>query len=536
MRTFAPRAAAALALALLLAACGGGGGTAPAAGGDPGAPQPGGTLKFAVGSDAGCVDPQQVASNDTIYSVRQLVDSLTDQDPQTGDIKPWLATNWTSNADASAWTFTLRDGVTFSDGTKLDANAVKANFDRVQQLGVRGNLPKSYLSGYKGTTVDGPLQFTVTFNGPNVQFLQGTSTHSLGILSPATVAKSDDDRCQSVIGSGPFTLAGYTPNASLVLAKRAGYNWGSSLWQHQGEAYLDRIEFSIVPEAGVRAGSLQSGEVDAIGNIGPQDEAPLQGAGDQLLARANPGEPFGITFNNANPLFADPAVRQAVSLAINRPEVVSAVFTSQTKPATSILASTTPDFAGQDAQLGFDAAKAGSTLDAAGWTPGPDGIRAKAGQPLSFEVIYANNAASNKPALELIQQQLRAAGIGITLSERPIADITGITQSGSYQALWLNLTRADPDILRTQFSTKGANLYRFPPSPLDDLLDQQAAAADPATRSSIVAQAQQQLVSDYRVVPVVELTTVLAAGANVHGIRYDASSRIHLFDTWKSAA
>jgi peptide/nickel transport system substrate-binding protein len=535
MRSFVPRAAAVLAAALLLTACGGGGDAPTGAAADPGTPQPGGTLRFAVGSDAGCVDPQQVASNDTIYSVRQLVDSLTDQDPQTGDIKPWLATGWTSNPDASAWTFTLRDGVTFSDGSKLDANAVKANFDRVPQIGVRGSLPKSYLAGYKGTTVDGPLQFTVTFGGPNVQFLQGTSTHSLGILSPATVAKTDDERCQSVVGSGPFVIDKYTPNASLTLTKRPGYGWGSSLWQHQGEAYLDRIEFSIVPEAGVRAGSLQSGEVDAIGNIGPQDEAPLQGAGDQLLARANPGEPFGITFNNSNPLFADPAVRRAVSLAINRPEVVSAVFTSQTKPATSILASTTPDYASQEPLLGFDAAKAASTLDAAGWVPGPDGVRAKAGQPLSFEVIYANNAASNKPALELIQQQLRAAGIGITLSERPIADISGITQSGAFQALWLNLTRADPDILRTQFSTKGANLYRFPASPVDDLLDQQAAAADPATRSSIVAQAQQQLVSDYRVVPVAELTTVLAAGPDVHGIRYDASSRIHLFDAWKPA-
>jgi peptide/nickel transport system substrate-binding protein len=535
MRSFVPRAALALAVALLLTACGGGGDAPTGAGADAGAPQPGGTLRFAVGSDAGCVDPQQVASNDTIYSVRQLVDSLTDQDPQTGDIKPWLATSWTSNADASAWTFTLRDGVTFSDGSKLDANAVKANFDRVPQIGVRGNLPKSYLSGYKGTTVDGPLQFTVTFGGPNVQFLQGTSTHSLGILSPATVAKSDDERCASVVGSGPFVLDSYTPNASLVLTKRPGYAWGSSLWEHQGEAYLDRVEFQIVPESGVRAGSLQSGEVDAIGNIGPQDEAPLQGAGDQLLARANPGLPFGIAFNNSRPLFGDPAVRQAVSQAINRPELVSAVYTSQTKPATSILASTTPDYASQEAQLGFDAAKAAAALDAAGWTPGPDGIRAKAGQPLSFTVLYANNAASNKPALELIQQQLRAAGIGIELGERPIADFTGIQQSGEFDALWLNLTRADPDILRTQCSTKLANLYRFPPGPVDDLLDQQAAAADPATRTSIVGQAQQQLIGDHRFVPVVELTTVLAAGPDVHGIRYDASSRIHLFDAWKPA-
>jgi peptide/nickel transport system substrate-binding protein len=532
MRPFGPRSAAAVlaAAALLLTACGGGGAA------DAGPPQPGGTLRFAVGSDQGCVDPQQVGSNDTIYSVRQLVDSLTDQDPASGEIRPWLAESWTSNADASSWTFTLREGVTFSDGTPLDAAAVKANFDRIPQIGVRGSLPKSYLSGYQGTTVDGPRQFTVTFGGPNVQFLQGTSTHSLGILSPATAAKSDDERCASVVGSGPFVLDSYTPNSSIVLTKRAGYGWGSSLWGHQGEAYLDRLEFLIVPESGVRSGSLQSGEVDAIGNIGPQDEAPLQAAGAQLLARANPGIPFGLSFNASRPLGADPAVRQAVSWAINRAEVVSAVYTSQTKPATSILASTTPDYASQEALLGFDLARATAGLDAADWAPGPDGVRVKDGRRLALEVIYGNNAASNKPALELVQQQLRAAGIEITLAERPIADFAGIQQSGEFDVLWGNLTRADPDILRTSYSTTLANPYRLAPSPLDDLLAQQAAAADPVTRSDLVAQAQRQLVGGYQVVPVAELTTVLGVGADVHGVRYDASSRIHLFDAWKQPA
>src|SRR5690606_11590909 len=311
------------ATALLLAACGS---TPAASTADPGTPQPGGTLRFAVSSDQGCVDPQQVGSNDTIYSLRQVVDSLTDQDPATGELRPWLATSWESNADATAYTFTLREGVTFSDGTPLDAEAVKANFDAVPRLGPRGTLPKGYLAGYAGTTVESPTRFTVSFDRPNVQFLQGTSTHSLGILSPATVAKSDDERCASVIGSGPFVIESYTRDESIVLAKRPGYAWGSQLWQSQGEAHLDRVEFRIVPESGVRGGGLRSGEVDAIGNIAKQDEALLAAAGVQLLGRANPGVPFGITFNQATPLGADPAVREALSLAIDRAEIVATVY------------------------------------------------------------------------------------------------------------------------------------------------------------------------------------------------------------------
>ena len=166
---------------------------------------------------------------------------------------------------------------------------MKANFDRVPQLGARSSLPKGYLSGYAGSTVVSPTQLTVSFDRPNVQFLQGTSTHSLGILSPASVALSDDERCTKVIGSGPFTLKSYTKNSATVLAKRPGYTSPSSLATHQGDAYLDELEFRVVPESGVRVGSLQSGEVDAIGNIGQQDEAPLAGGGDPAAGPRQPG-------------------------------------------------------------------------------------------------------------------------------------------------------------------------------------------------------------------------------------------------------
>jgi peptide/nickel transport system substrate-binding protein len=514
---------------LLLPACGG----APAApAGDPGLPQPGGTLRVAVGSDQGCVDPQQVGSNDTIYSLRQVVDSLTDQDPDTGELRPWLATSWESNADATAYTFTLREGVTFSDGSPLDAAAVRANFDAVQRLGPRGSLPKGYLAGYAGTTVESPTRFTVAFDEPNVQFLQGTSTHSLGILSAATVAKSDDERCASVVGSGPFVIESYVRDESIALARRAGYAWGSSLWQQPGEAHLDRIEFRVVPESGVRVGSLQSGEVDAIGNIAQQDEAVLTAAGAQLLARPNPGVPFGISFNHATAIGGDPAVREAVSLAIDRAEVVATVYTSQTRPATSALASTTPGYADQSALLGFDPVRAGSVLDAAGWLPGPDGVRAKAGQPLVVELTWFANAAANRPTVELIQQQLRRVGIDLRLREKPIAENTPTMQTGDFTAVWGNLTRADPDILRTQYSTAGNNYYRLPPGPLDALLAQQAAQPEEAARAALVARAQQLLVRERHTVPVVELTTVLGVAAHVQGVRFDASSRIQLHDAW----
>jgi peptide/nickel transport system substrate-binding protein len=257
--------------------------------------------------------------------------------------------------------------------------------------------------------------------------------------------------------------------------------------------------------------------------------------GVQLLGRANPGIPFGINFNLQKPIVSDPAVRAALSLAIDRPEIVGAVYTSQTKPATGALASSTPSYADASAQLGFDAAKAAATLDADGWAPGPDGIRAKAGQPLSIELTFFANAATNKPALELVQQQVRKVGIDLQLRERPISDLTPVQQGGDFEAIWGNTTRADPDILRTSYSTEAANVYRLSPGPLDQVLAEQAAQPDPAKRGELVGQAQDLLLQNHYALPVVELTTVLGVAADTHDVTFDASSRIFLHDAWKAA-
>lgn len=511
-----------------LAACSGG----AAADDSDAKPTPGGSATFAVGSDAGCVDPQQVGSNDSIWSLRQLVDSLTDQDPKTGEIKPWLAESWDVSVDATSYTFYLKPGATFSDGSPVDAAAVKANFDRIPSLGARGTLAKGYLSGYAGSTVVDPQTVTVTFGKPNVQFLQATSTHSLGLLAPATVAQTDDQRCAAVIGSGPFTIDSYTANESIVLKKRTGYDWGSSLWKHDGEAYLDSITFKIVPESGVRAGSVQSGEVDAIGSIGPQDEASFAGSDVTLQDRANPGTVFNLGINNSRPLGANPAVREALSLAIDRQQLVDTVYTSQTKPATSILASTTPLYTSQEDALGYDPKEAAKVLEADGWVKGDDGIYAKDGQKLSLTVTWVNVISTNKPALELLQQQAKESGIDLQLKEVQPTESSTIQASGDFDIYWGNLTRADPDILRTQYATSGANTYRLPATELDDVLAAQASATDPAEREKNVAQAQQLITENYYVVPVVELTTVLAHGPKIRDITFDASSRIHLFDAW----
>lgn len=522
--------AALLTTSVLLTACGSG---TDGSGTGSTTPKSGGTLTFAVGSDAGCVDPQQVASNETIYSVRQIVDSLTDQDPKTGKIVPWLAKSWEIGSDARTFTFHLRSGVTFSDGSKLTAQVVKDNFDAVPKLGALGTLAEGYLSGVKSTVVVDPLTVRVTFAEPNAQFLQATSTHSLGIESSASVRRTPQQKCSDgVVGSGPFVLKQYVQNQSVTLARRAGYDWGSSLWSRKGEAYLDKLVFKVVPEAGVRAGSLQSGQVDAVSSVGKANEAALKGGQVTLLRRANPGVVFGLGLNNSRPVLEDARVRQAILFAIDRQQIADAVFPTGTQAASSILAHTTPDYTDLASDLSFDAAKAKSLLDAAGWKAGSDGIRVKGGKKLALTIDWIPNAGTNQPALELIQQQLKAVGVAVTLKQLQVTQLAPTLQSGDYDAAWGNITRADPDILRSSFSTKLANFYRVPAGDLDTALSAQAATTDPAKRKQLVSDAQQLIVQNAYYAPVVELQTQLGVATKVHDLNFDASSRIQLHDTW----
>ena len=214
-----------------------------------------GTVIFALKEDPTCLDPQQTTVTTALNIGRQVVDSLVDQDAETGEIVPWLAESFESNADLTAYTFTLQDGVTFSDDTALTSAVVKANFDALHDMGSTASLASQYLSGYDSVEVADEHTFTVKFSQPNVQFLQGATTMTLGLISEASTESTPEERCLSVIGAGPFAYTSYVPNDSVVIEKRVGYDWASSLREHSGEALVDTIEFPIIAENGVRTRS-----------------------------------------------------------------------------------------------------------------------------------------------------------------------------------------------------------------------------------------------------------------------------------------
>lgn len=498
----------------------------------------GGDLTFAIGNDPISLNPSGTGSgNDTLYVTRQLVDSLLYQDPATGELEPWLATEWSGNDDATAFTFDLRDDVTFSDGSALTPEDVKGTFDDIVAAGAESSAIASFI-GYDETVVVDEDTVEVRFSAPNAAFPSSAATVGLGIVAASTRETPFADRAdgQAVVGSGPFTLVSYTKDVETVLERRDDYGWAPAQLGNDGAAHLDNVTFQVVPEASVRTGSLASAQVDVIGGVQPNDVQTIEDAGLPVIHRGNPGATFGIYFNEARPIVADIAVREAIARAVDPTEVRDTALNDLFAVATSSLAATTPGFADQSDAFETDAEAAEELLDDAGWTLGADGIRERDGQRLALDLAWITNFGPNQTSLELIQQQLKAVGIEVNLVGGTVPEFLKLQESGDFDLSWQNLSRADGDVLRTTYSTAATNRLHLDDPELEALLQEQAAVADPAARDEVLAEAQARIAEQFHQVPVHELTSILGTQPGVHGVSLGADSRLDsLVAAWKAA-
>jgi peptide/nickel transport system substrate-binding protein len=495
------------------------------------APRAGGDLIYAQSSFPPCLDLAQSARAQN--ATRQALDNLVEQDKTTGEPKPWLATAWKFEDDGRKIVLTLREGVTFSNGQKFDAAAVKANFDSLVKMGKEGLAPQAggYLSGYVGSEVVDPMTIAVTFERPKAGLLQSLSEKPLSMLAPETLAKTAEQRCAGqLIGTGPFVITRVVTNDRIVLSKRAGYNWASPNASHQGPAWLDSVTFQTVPEGSVRVGILTSGQVGAIDEIPTESINLVKDSGARIIARTAGGVGITLISNKARPVMADKAVIAALRHGIDRHEVLKALYSSYDNPSTSVLSQTVPGHADVSALFSFDPAAARKALDEGGWVEGPDGMRSKDGKPLRIELIWSYPGF--RPDMELIKAQLANVGVDLRLNLRTDAEIGQTIRNGRYDLRLSDFTRPDPDVMLGIFSSRFNNTIKAPQPELDDLLDKQSAALDPAARKALVRQVQELMVTEGYGYPVKESSTILGVRPDVHGLWLSTPRWPVFYDTY----
>ncbi|GAA1522187.1 ABC transporter substrate-binding protein [Sphaerisporangium rubeum] len=522
-------------LSLAVAACGSPAAPAnPSGSGATGAAEPraGGAVTHATGKEPDCWDPHASAQDVTAYLQRPVYDSLVYQAPD-GKLSPWLATGWKVGADGKEYTFTLRQDVTFHDGGKLDAEAVKANFDHITAKKTQSQYAAGLLGPYEGITVSGPYEVKVRFSRPYVPFLQAASTTFLGIASPASLKAGADKLCagQSV-GSGPFKAGDYVRGQQRLYTRNPDYRWGPEATGRTGPAPLDSVKVRFIPEAATRVGALTSGQVDSADGIPATQKALIER--DQRLSVLEgqvPGAVDAFYLNTKSPLFSDKRVREAFQRAIDLDALVKSVFQGANARAWSLLSPTTPD--SYDASLEGtwppDRALAERLLDEAGWTGrDAEGYRTKDGRRLSVVAPVYGEASTFSQA---VQGDLKKVGIHFDLKASTDAtEVSTMLDEGRYDVVELSWARADGDILsHFFFSTEssvggGHNFAKVADPEVDKWLTGAQTTGEPAERAALYAKVQKWALDNAAAVPAYVTTQTVGFSKKVHGLRLNIAS------------
>lgn len=534
----------ALAVVALITACSSGG-TAPAAS-DAAEPQQGGTLSYLEPQAWSTLYPPSAGFYPNGGLVNNITDRLLYQNPETLELEPWIATDYTVNDDATQYSFDLRTDVTYSDGTKLTAANVVKNIDLYGKGDKDRALPVSEaINNYDHGEVTGEHTVVFHFTAPSPGFAQAVSTINSGLLSDATLDRASEGfgpgNAKDIIGSGPFVVSAEEIGTKTSVTARKDYDWAPPSLAHQGAAYLDGIDYVVAAEDSVRVGTVVAGQADIARGIEAPDEAQFSASGLSLHAAATNGVNNGLSFRFREPRLEDVRVRQALIAGIDRQQIVDTLFTKNYPLATGALATTALGYVDTSEYYAYDPDKAEKLLDEAGWKRGSDGVREKDGEKLSLTFNEALPQPRSKEVVTLIQEQLGKLGVGVSLFAGDMAAQTrASTDQSTIQVYHSMVGRADFDVLKSQYFSKNRNtLLNLNPADqsvgdpeLDALLLAIASEATTPERQAASEAAQRYLADKAYILPIFEEPQVFGLTAKVHGFATESVGRPSFYATW----
>ncbi|HEV7941280.1 MAG TPA: ABC transporter substrate-binding protein [Solirubrobacteraceae bacterium] len=529
--------------AVAVAACGGssssGGGSSAGASGSQVAatdstPTQGGTIYYAHEQETPCLTGGWVQE---AFIERQYADSLVSQETG-GKIVPWLATSWSISSNRLVYTFHLKPGVKFTDGTPLNAQAVVDNFDTwTNPKTANGDVNAFIVPYFKSAQALSDLTVQVTLNKPYAPLLSTLSQGYDGILSPKGLARGAAATCDDPIGSGPFIIQKWNHGQDIEFVRNPNYDSAPANALHQGPAYVNKLVWSFVANPTTRYGSLTSGQSNVIYDVPTAD---WDAAKEQynVAQYITPGRPQTLDLNTTHGVFTDQQVREAFAYAANRPAAVQSAFDGEVPfNGNGALSQSTPDY---DATLAdayaYDPSKANALLDQAGWSArNAAGYRTKDGKVLEVKLVYgAGSIITDEGAtvLQDLQQQWKAAGFDVTLVPATLSQLFSGTYSTptSYDATIGYWTSPTPGVLlivwrpwdsKTAPNPNNASFYDNPE--VVSLIEAANSASDPATQQADYDKAQQIVVQKAAVVGVYTQTTSLAWVKSLHDVWIEAS-------------
>lgn len=464
-------------------------------------PKTGGTLRFALESEVSTLDEAQGLAQPADKAIALAIyDPLMSFDDQ-GNVVPYLASGISHSADLKTWTLTLRPGVTFSDGTPLNADAVVAHFKRLQDPATKSFW---YTDAIKFTEA-APDESTVVFtlSAPNVAFPQDLTAAEGYIESPTAVKAEGADFAQKPVGTGPFVLKENIPGDHVLVTRNPTY-WKKDA-NGQALPYLDAIRYTFVSDTKARLAALQAGDVDLIQTADSSTIKQAVSAGFQVQ-RVSGSSSTVILFDNKAAPVDDVRVRQALAYAIDRQAINNVVYGGVRQPAYSPFATNSPYYEAVTTPK-YDPAKAKALL-------------AQYGKPVSLTVECIPTPEANS-IFQLVQQMWQAVGVKVTLQTEEqgqyVADIFG---HKPYQAACFRTVQfVDPDDLyNTYYTGNSQNVLNYSNPTVDAALDKGRSDPNMADRVAAYHTLQEQLAQDVPGIPLLYDLYGNIYKSTVHGL------------------
>lgn len=506
---------------------------APASAG--GTPTRGGRLVVVDSGDASVLDPFHASWHGiAIYSV---FDTLIHYTPDLSNFVPGLAEKWEVAPDKLSLTLTLRKDVKFQDGTPMDAKAVKWNFDKYRDKATASPLGSSMTDLV--TDVQTPDDYTVVLKlaKPFAPLLDLMA--SLEIASPTAYQQEGPDKfAQNPVGAGRWNIKENVPNDHILYTRNPDYAWGAPDLDNKGASYPDELEIKLLTDEATTYATLETGE-SQIASIPAQFlKKARENSNIEVVQGVNPGlDVLNLNFQH-KPL-DNKNIRQALSRAINRDEVIAAGYEGEAEP---IYGPLSPSEVGYSEAVeakargqGYDPQKAKDLLAAEGWKDSDgDGVLENGSDKLELHLLVLGDPHYKRMG-ETIQAELGDIGVKVDLDVKDGAALKDELDKGSFDIFLYYFALVDPWVLCYMYCSDGGGNQRLHYSnpELEKLLKAANAELDPAERKKKVADAMMLLIEDQPKISLLAAHTFMGYRKDkVAGLKFDATGGPILDDAY----
>ena len=496
-------------------------------------PTVGGTVVMNFEVEVDTLDISKTFSSMSILDY--LGASLTSLDPETREVVPYLAEDWTISDDGLTYEFTLRDDVTFHNGAPLTAEDYVWTIQRMMDPEIGSNCGYLIYSAVSEVEAVDEHTLRITLFAPNYYFIYKTAFGSCAMPMSKAYAEEvgDEGLASNPIGVGPFRFVSWEPGIKVVMERNPDFTWGPS-YTHGGPPYIETLEIRGIVDHATRLAAIEAGEID-LTEITYEDVERVKSIGSYQVPEFLPGSGADSVFMNVSkPPFDDIRVRQAMNLAIDRELLIKVMFAGDAKTMREILSPPTIGYCDEAAELGYgyDLEKAKELLAEAGYTPGADGMLEKDGEPLVLVMpVYS---WVEKQAI-LVQEQYKALGIQVELEQAEASVAYDQVMGGDFDIFLSGFLNEDASLMEWMFSSNNIGAYNFSQlddSKMDELLTTMLTTTDLETSFRAACDIQVYAVEQAFTVPLYVAKLSTAVSNELKGVLWFRYSQYELFDAY----